>query len=90
MDEEKKVPQHALISECTDHLCDAIRGLENLVDEVDGQEKGLTQVEKKEVDEIEIEKTLSLSQFLNSYPERIETLNKRVTEATNRMKVLLF
>lgn len=88
MSDEKRVQHHELISELTGHLSDAVRGLENFVDEVEGHGKE-QKVEVKKTAE-EIGKNPSLSQFLDHYPERLETLNARVTETTNRLRGLLF
>ena len=84
---DKKIEHHVTISEFTDNLSVAVRGLENLADEVEGHGKDREEVKKMAE---AVGKDASLSVFLDHYPERLENLNERVTLATKRWGELLF
>lgn len=88
MCEDKRVLRHVVISDITDNLNAAVRNLENFADEIEGFGEEPKDEVKKSVEEIR--KNPSMSQFLVEYPKRIEALNARITETTNRLKELLF
>ena len=82
---DEKQQKHSTIDGLTDNLSVAVRGLEKLVIKVSGEpvtdEDGAVKGERNQV---------SLGEFLDEYPKRIEALNERITIATNALREKLF